>query len=79
MKKENWKDRIDEVINAAKTMTRSEAASSLGTTNDNFRHICKRYNIDIRERKPYATRSISISKKDKSNIERTNDLIMMRW
>ena len=59
---------------------RHDAARILGITPDNFRHICKRCDIDIRERKPYLKRA------KQSNIvvnhvviDKANKLLQMRW
>ena len=78
----NWDNRIDEIKTLAQTKTRKEAALALGTSVDNFRKICERYGIDIRERKTYRTEDKKESdaiKREKKLIPMRNEWLMRKW
>ena len=83
--REDWESRLDEIKKLAKEKSRKEAALILGTSTDNFRHICKRYGIDIRERKPYLKlvrekkEDVCAIEKEKALIPLRNDFLKRKW
>jgi hypothetical protein len=79
----DWELRLEEIKQLAETKTRHEAAAILGTSVDNYRSICKRYGINIRERKEY-NRCNNLSdrvavEKESRLIEARNKLLTRRW
>jgi phosphate starvation-inducible protein PhoH len=80
-----WDDKLDQIKRLASSNSRKEAAAILGTSTDNFRKICERYNIDISERKPYlklvrqSSQESEIIQREKALIDKRNELLCRRW
>jgi len=75
--KQNWSNRVVEIEQLIKDNGARRAATILGTNTDNLRKICKRYNIDIAQRKP-CLKLASDTKEEKTQIEREKKLIDVR-
>ena len=58
---------------------RHDAARILGISSDNFRHICKRNDIDIRERKKYSRSNTDAVYINRAVISKANELLRVRW
>jgi phosphate starvation-inducible protein PhoH len=81
----DWGSKLEQIKQLASSHSRHEAAAILGTSTDNFRKICERYNIDISERKPYlklvrqSSQESEIIEREKALIDKRNELLMKRW
>jgi sugar phosphate isomerase/epimerase len=75
--KQNWSNRVDEIKQLIDNNGVTRTAHILNTNTDALRKICKRYNIDIAQRKPYL-KLASETKEEKSQIEREKRLTYIR-
>jgi len=81
----DWGSKLDQIKQLASSHSRKEAAAILGTSTDNFRQICARYGINIRERKHYvrlvrqSNQESEIIEREKALIDKRNELLCRRW